>query len=85
MADQKFGRNKRAPNAASQVRRTERNKRRNAERAHALKMQQPHAGQSSAAMYGGHQPRLDAARKFINICLNLGLVRAARRRKENLE
>lgn len=79
MADQKFGRNKRAPNAASQVRRTERNKRRNAERAHALKMQQPHSGQKSVEMYGGHQPRVNSAEKFLTMCLNLWHQRAQRK------
>lgn len=81
MADQKFGRNKRAPNAAQQVRRTERNKRRHAERAHALKIQQPHAGQKSTDMYGGHQPRVNAAEKFLNLCLNLWHARAAKRKE----
>lgn len=79
MADQKFGRNKRAPNAASQARRTERNKRRNAEKAHALKLQQPHGGQRSVDMYGGHQQKVDAASKFLNMCLNLWHARATRK------
>lgn len=81
MADQKFGRNSRAPSNAMQVRRTERNKRINGERAHARKIQQPHGGQKSADMYG-HPPRLNAAEKFVQMCLNLWHSRSIRAQKE---
>lgn len=81
MADQKFGRNSRAPSNAMQVRRTERNKRVNAERAHERKIQQPHAGQKTHDMYG-HPPKLNSAEKFLQMCLNLWARRATRAPKE---
>lgn len=80
MADQKFGRNKRAPTNSGQRMRTERNKRRHAEAAHARKVQQPHAGRKSADVYG-HPPKLNAAEKFVNLCLNLWHARAAKRKE----
>lgn len=80
MADQKFGRNSRAPTNAQQVRRTERNKRVNAEKAHAAKIQQPHGGQKSTAMYG-HPPKLNAAEKFMQMCMKMWQARYERKKE----
>jgi hypothetical protein len=80
MADQKFGRNSRAPTNAMQERRTERNKRVNAERAHAAKIQQMHGGQKTHDVYG-HVPKLNHAEKFLQMCLNLWQTRTLRNQK----
>lgn len=67
---QKIGRNSRAPSNKMQTKRTERNKRFNAERAHALKMQQMPAGGKSAEIYKGSHS-IDSAAKFVSGCMAL--------------
>lgn len=74
---QKIGRNSRAPNSAMQVRRTERNKRKNAERAHALKMQQMSAGGKTEEVYHGHH-QIDSASKFVSSCMAMWDMRQRR-------
>jgi hypothetical protein len=78
----KFGRNTRAPTNAMQERRTERNKRVNAERAHAAKIQQMHGGQKTHDVYG-HVPKINAAEKFVRACMHLWQMRLARTKVES--
>ncbi len=74
MADQKFGRNGRAPSNANQARRTERNKRRHAENAHAMSMRQPEPGEC----FYGHPRKMDKAAKHFAACMSLQTARRAR-------
>lgn len=82
---QKFGRNRdRNPSSKLQAKRTERNKRENAERAHSLKMQQMQAGGKTEEVYKGLQPKVNAAAKFVNACMRLGDMRRARIRQQRM-
>lgn len=71
----KLGRNSRAPSNAMQRQRTEKNKRTRAEKAKALKMQQPASGMVDYFMKGSIIPR---AIKRLHNCMALWEMRIAR-------
>jgi hypothetical protein len=73
MADQKFGRNRRAASNAGQSMRTARNKRRNAEKAHAEKIAQP-----SVVDYKRGAVRVDKAQKHADALTGLRFTKLGR-------
>lgn len=74
---QKLGRNSRAPSNAMQKQRTERNKRRHAENAHALKMQQP-VDVSYLQTRKGSGSIMTRAQRRLAGCLSVAFMRIAR-------